>query len=138
MGSHEPFGHLQHKLWQKEGPGVKLVIWFPTTKSRELTQPQCVQVECNTPLESSQWKLQIALNLVPIRGLNKELCPRKIARVQTGTILGLFLGSPRTKKPFGCRWRGEAQRILYGGRWWLPLNSGHGESCESMVASALS
>jgi hypothetical protein len=24
--SHEPFGHLQHKLWQKEGPGVKLAI----------------------------------------------------------------------------------------------------------------
>jgi len=23
MGSHEPFGHLQHKLWQKERLGVK-------------------------------------------------------------------------------------------------------------------
>ncbi len=26
MASHEPFGHLQHKLWQKEGPKVKLAI----------------------------------------------------------------------------------------------------------------
>jgi hypothetical protein len=25
-GSHGPFGHLQHKLWQKEGPGVKLAV----------------------------------------------------------------------------------------------------------------
>jgi hypothetical protein len=26
MALHEPFGHLQHKLWQKEKPGVKLAI----------------------------------------------------------------------------------------------------------------
>jgi len=26
MASHGPFGHLQHKSWQKEGMGVKLVV----------------------------------------------------------------------------------------------------------------
>jgi len=26
MALHEPFGHLQHKLWQKEGLGIKLAI----------------------------------------------------------------------------------------------------------------
>jgi hypothetical protein len=26
MGLHEPFGHLQHKLWQKKKPKVKLAI----------------------------------------------------------------------------------------------------------------
>jgi hypothetical protein len=26
MGSHDPFGHLKHKLWPKERPGVKLAI----------------------------------------------------------------------------------------------------------------
>jgi hypothetical protein len=26
MGLHEPFGHLQHKLWQKERLGVKMAI----------------------------------------------------------------------------------------------------------------
>jgi len=26
MGSHDPFGHLKHKLWPKEGLGVKLAI----------------------------------------------------------------------------------------------------------------
>jgi len=26
MASHEPFGHLQPKLWAKEGPGVKLPV----------------------------------------------------------------------------------------------------------------
>jgi len=26
MGSHDPFGHLKHKLWLKERTGVKLTI----------------------------------------------------------------------------------------------------------------
>jgi hypothetical protein len=26
MGSHDPFGHLKHKLWSKERLGVKLTI----------------------------------------------------------------------------------------------------------------
>jgi hypothetical protein len=42
------------------------------------------------------------------------------------------------KKPFGCGCRGEAQSILYGGRWWLSPGSGRGESSESRVAHGLS
>jgi hypothetical protein len=42
------------------------------------------------------------------------------------------------KKSFGHGCRGEVQSILYGERWWLPLNSGHGESSESRVAHGLS
>jgi hypothetical protein len=34
--------------------------------------------------------------------------------------------------------RGVTQRILYGGRWWLPLSPGRGESSESKVARGLS
>jgi hypothetical protein len=30
------------------------------------------------------------------------------------------LWESREKKPFGCKCGGELQRILYGGRWWLP------------------
>jgi hypothetical protein len=26
MGLHEPFANLQHKVWQKEGLGIKLAI----------------------------------------------------------------------------------------------------------------
>jgi hypothetical protein len=26
MGSHDPFGYLKHKLWPKEGLGVKLKV----------------------------------------------------------------------------------------------------------------
>jgi hypothetical protein len=59
MASHEPFGHLQHKLWSKEGLGVKLAVWLPTTKSRESTRFRCVQVKCNTSLKSSWQELQV-------------------------------------------------------------------------------
>jgi hypothetical protein len=54
MSSHEPFGHLKHELWPKEGPKVKSTIWLLITKSRESTWFLCVQVVCNIPLKSSQ------------------------------------------------------------------------------------
>ncbi len=59
MASHGPFGHLQHKLWQKERSGVKLPVLLPTTKSWESTRPWCVQAECDTLLESSRGELQV-------------------------------------------------------------------------------
>ncbi len=59
-----------------------------------------------------------------------------MAGVQTGTVSGLPLGSFEDKKPFGCGCHGEAQRILYGGRWWFPPNSSRGESSESMLPMA--
>jgi hypothetical protein len=53
MGLHDPFGHLKHKLWPKEGPEVKLAISLPTTKSQESPQFPYVQVACNISLKSS-------------------------------------------------------------------------------------
>jgi hypothetical protein len=44
---------------------------------------------------------KFASNLIPIRGLSKELWPRKVSRVQTRTISGLLLGSPGTKSHLG-------------------------------------
>jgi hypothetical protein len=40
---------------------------------------------------------KFSLDLIPIWGLSKELWARKVAGVQTGTVLGLLLGSPGTK-----------------------------------------
>ncbi len=45
---------------------------------------------------------------------------------------------PRDKKPLGCGCCGEAQRILYGGRWWLPPSPSRDESYEFRVARGLS
>jgi hypothetical protein len=67
MGSHDPFGHLKHKLWPKERSGIKLAIWFPTTKHRESTRFPCVKVACNTLLESSRRRLQLCLKPHPDR-----------------------------------------------------------------------
>jgi hypothetical protein len=62
----------------------------------------------------------------------------KVPGVQTRTVLGLHFGSPGEKVSFGCKCGGEAQIILYGGRWWLPPSSGRDESNESKVARDLS
>jgi hypothetical protein len=59
MGSHDPFGHLKQKLWSKEGPGVKLTVWLPTTKSHESTRFPCVKVAFHILLESSWWGLHL-------------------------------------------------------------------------------
>jgi hypothetical protein len=59
MGSHWSFGHLKHKLWPKERPGVKLAVWLPTTKSWESTRFPYVKAMCDIPLESSRRGLQL-------------------------------------------------------------------------------
>jgi hypothetical protein len=94
MPSHWKFGHLQPKLWAKEGPGVKLAVWLSTTKSRESTSSRCPIRECDTALERS-W-----------RGLQLWFRPRRdptpqsgVMAVQSfgspaGTISGLHFGSP--------------------------------------------
>jgi hypothetical protein len=59
MHLHDPFRYLEHKLWPKEGPRVKLPIWPPTTKSWELPWFLCMKVMCQILLESSQWRLKL-------------------------------------------------------------------------------
>jgi hypothetical protein len=59
MASHQPFGHLSPKLWAKEGPGVKLAVWLPTTKSRESTSSRPPNEECDTSLKRSWRGLQV-------------------------------------------------------------------------------
>jgi hypothetical protein len=48
------------------------------------------------------------------------------------------LWESRGKVSFRCKCGGEMQKILYGGRWWLPPNPGRGESSEFKVAYGLS
>jgi len=56
----------------------------------------------------------------------------KVSGLQLGQFRDNF-GTPtwesREKEPFGCSPHGALQRILYGGRWWLPSSPGRGESC---------
>jgi len=119
MDSHEPFGHLQHKLWQKEGPRVKLAIWLPTTKSQESTQPWCVQMECDTPLENSQRELQVCFRPHPNQRSEQIIMNSQSPRSPNRNSFKTPPWESRDKKPFGCGCHEVTQRMLYGGRWWV-------------------
>jgi hypothetical protein len=101
-------------------------VWPRTTKSQKSTQPLFMQVKCNAPLESSQRKLQLCFRLHPDwKSEQKVIGPQNCGnpnRVSFETPLW----ESRNKKPFGCRCRGEVQRILYERRWWLPPSPGRG------------
>jgi hypothetical protein len=92
VGSHDPFRHLKHKLWPKEGSWLKLAIWFPTTKSQESPQFHCVQVACDILLKSSWRGLQLCLRF----HINRRFA-HKVMGVPTLGISRLPLGSPGTK-----------------------------------------
>jgi hypothetical protein len=94
MGSHDPFGHLKHKLWSKERLRVKLAIWLPITKSQE-------SFKCRWRV-TYLWKYfddgyNFALDLISIGGLHRKLCAPKVTRVPTLGISRLPLESPGTK-----------------------------------------
>jgi hypothetical protein len=90
------------------------------------------------PLESSQRKLQLCLKPHPDRRSEHEVIALQSCKSSNPGSFGTPLWESRNKKPFGCGPCEEVQSILYGGRWWLPLSPGHGESCESKVARGLS
>ncbi len=73
MASYEPFGHLQPKLWTKEGPGVKLAIWFPTTKIRESTSFRRLQKEGDMALEALEESYNFGSDLTPIEGQSRKI-----------------------------------------------------------------
>jgi hypothetical protein len=137
MASYEPFGHLQPKLWAKEGSGVKLAVWLPTTKSWESTQIRRLQKEYDMALESSLRELQDCFRPHPNQRSEQEV----IDAQSPGSLNRDSFETPpwesREKVPFGCNLCGNLQRILYGGRWWLPPSPGCGESSESKVAHGL-
>jgi hypothetical protein len=75
---------------------------------------------------------KFGLNLVAIKLCSRELWAPKVPRLQPGQFRDNFetpTWESREKEPFGCRLGGVAQRILYGGRWWLPPSPGRGVSC---------
>jgi hypothetical protein len=68
------------------------------------------------------------------RGVMMAQSPRSPNRDSFGTPLW----ESRDKEPLGHGRGGATQRILYGGRWWIPPSPGRGESSESKVARDLS
>jgi hypothetical protein len=97
LASHWPFGHLQPKLWAKEGPGVKLAVWLPTTKSWESTFSRRLQQECDMALESSRGELQHWFKPHSNRTWQSGDMSSQSPGTPTGTISRLQLGSPGKK-----------------------------------------
>ncbi len=112
MGSHDPFGHLKHKLWPKEGPGVKLPIWLPTTKSQELPQFHYVQVACHIPLKSSWQGLQLCFIPHFNWGFAHKVMGRQSRRSSNFGNFGTFIWESQDKMTFGCWPCGHAHIIL--------------------------
>jgi hypothetical protein len=114
MASHEPFGHLQPKLWAKERPGVKLVVWLPTTKSRESTQSRQALGECDKALESSWGELPDWFRPRPDRRSGREVMMAQSPGSLNRDSFETPLWESRDKEPLGCGRGGATQRILYG------------------------
>jgi hypothetical protein len=114
MASYWPFGHLQPKLWPKERPGTKLPIWLLITKSQESTWPRCMQVKCDTPLESSRGELQLCYRLHPNWRSEQRVMIAQSPEILNRDNFGTPPWESQDKKPFGCGCRREAQNILYG------------------------
>jgi len=114
-----------------------LVVWLPTTKSRESTRFRRLQEECDMALESSQRELQDYFKPHPNPRFEQEVMDTQSPGRPTRDSFGTPPWESREKVPFECSPRGELQRILYRGRWWLPPSLGRGELSESKVARGL-
>jgi len=129
----------RYRKWPRIGHSHICSPSYGQKKGRE-SRPQKVG---NWPLsdlriESAihRWKdldegYKFGSDLVVIRPGSRELWPPKVSGLHPGQFRDNF-GTPtwesQEKKPFGCSLGGVSQRILYGGRWWLPPSPGRGVS----------
>jgi hypothetical protein len=93
MALHEPFGHLQPKLWAKEGSKLKLAVWLLTTKSRDWPFPDIRWQSATWRWKALKESYNFGLDLVSIGLCNREIWAPKFPGLQPGTISGLLLGS---------------------------------------------
>jgi hypothetical protein len=82
-------------------------------------------------LKSSQRELQDCFRPHPNRRFEQEVMDAQSPGNANRDNFGTSLWESWEKVSFGCSLSGELQRILYGGRWWLPPRPGRGESSES-------
>jgi hypothetical protein len=97
MNSHDPFGHLKHKLWPKKRMGVRLAIDSQPLKVKNRYDLLACKWCATYRSKALDEGYNFALDLISIRGLHVKLWAPKIAGVPTLVISGLPLGNPRTK-----------------------------------------
>jgi hypothetical protein len=79
-------------------------------------------------LESSRGELQLWLRPRSNRMLQSGDMNSQSLETPTRDNFGTPPWESQEKEPFGCSLGEELQRILYGGRWWLPPNSSRDDS----------
>jgi len=132
IGSYDPFGHIKHKLWPKEGSWVKLLIWFPTIKSQESLDFLACRWRAIYYWKDFDKGYNFASNLISIEGLHIELWAPKVVGIPALRILGV----PGQNDIWVLvPWPGI--EYIIRGRWCLPPSPRCGESCESTFAYGL-
>jgi hypothetical protein len=127
MASHESFGHPQHKLWAKEGSGIKLAVWLPTTKVKNRPDPGVCRWIATHHSKALEESYKFALDLITIRGLSWELWVPKVPGFQTRTVSRLLLGNPGNKSIWMWVPWSNAENTIWGkvvaspesGPWWV-------------------
>jgi hypothetical protein len=126
MGSHDPFGHLKHKLWPKK---FQKSNWqFDSWPLKVGNRPDFLACRwCATYC----WKAldedyKFSLDLISIRGSHTKLCSPKVTGVPTLGIMRLW--EFWDKMPFGCGPHGEGTKYTIRGKvmaspksglWWV-------------------
>jgi hypothetical protein len=97
MTSHEPFEHLQPKLWAKEGPESNWQFDSRPIKVGNRPESNVCRWSATWSWKAFKESYKIAVEFIPIGGLSKKLWMPKVMGVQIGTISGLHFGSPGKK-----------------------------------------
>jgi hypothetical protein len=135
MASHWPFGHLDIcslSYGQKKGRESN---WQFDSRPLKVENRPVPDLRIESAIR--RWKdldegYKFGLDLVAIRLRSRELWAPKGLGLHAGQFRDNFetpTWESREKEPFGCSLSGVSQRILYGGRWWLPPSPGRGVSC---------
>jgi hypothetical protein len=109
MGLHNPFGHLKHKLWPKEGLGVKLATWLRPLKVKNWPDFLACRWHATYHWKDLGKGYNFSLDLISIGGLHTKLWDPKVVGIPTlatwmwaswkgteYTIRGKVLASPKS------------------------------------------
>jgi hypothetical protein len=93
MGSHDPFEYLQHKLWSKEEPWVKVSIWLSTIKVENRFEWHACKWCATYHWIALDKGHNFALNLTSIGGLHKKWWASKWQKSQFQEFRNSWLGN---------------------------------------------
>jgi hypothetical protein len=103
-------GHLQHKLWSKEGPIIK----SRSLKVKNWPNPDMYRWSATHRWKDLKESYKFALDLISIRGLSWELWALKVLGIQIRTISKLLLRSLGTKSHSNVGAMGKRREYYVG------------------------